>query len=1036
MIDSNEVRQRLELGLDWIVSNQNPNNSFGSLYPILNTALVALELGQYAINLGLSPLDSSYKYYNNLVGALNYLFSKAEYSINGIYYEEDQNINYTTGAVLAAISASQSPNEIITTGQSFIQGLTYKILAQYMANYLSNSQDGSGGWAYNQNTYDDLPNNFVSGYVGLGMLISTSPLYGFDISIPEEVTSNFTNWVDYIQNVNGGSGYSNPDENIDILKTGNLLVEMNFLNFLQDDSRVVSAVSYIANTWYDPACYMCQGWNSNPVANYQSMYALMSGLRGYGYTQINQTVEPFNQIDYMSDIANVLIAQQNTNGSYNSNPYDFSQSDQMLSTIWALLTLQLLPDINNNIVIDLASDQSIVVENDIVTYTLTVSNQGDINAFNSIIRDTTPEALSFIEGSVIIDGIAQPVGVSPIVGIELSTISVGQVRVISYQYRVLPTTQATINNIASITFDYALPYSSKYQTQTNYSNEVSIKYAIPNLIITASVNKNTAVVGEILTYTINATNDGGITLYNGIVANSLDPNLEYINNLKVNGIPTEGNIITGVNIGTLDIGQTTVINFDVKVISIPANGKIGGVITVQYDIENIQPVSLLSTENTNTVSINDTTSVNTSVLNNEANEVKVMASIGGEIAVEVEITIIVKNPEISISKSCGTTSIQVGETATYYIEIVNNGELDSLSTIFKDVFPPQLVVQEIKSNGEIISGDLSKGISLGPLVSGKAFRMSILIKAVEAIDDFENVSITTMEFIPVVGGEISTLILNTPSSNTLTVKGPQLSILQSATPSTVMLCDVIKFDIKIKNTGEMPLYNVILSNILSQDLQYILSSLYINGKKAKRENILRGVSLGIILPNQELTVQFDAKLVNDSSNPIYNYSQAYYSYVVGDEVLQGYSKSNTVQINIFVPGMQIKKTANIKQASTFDSITYTITIINTSNLIAYDVIFRDVLANSLEFIYHTFTIDNIPYNVNECNLNRGFNIGSVLPQQVVEIKFRVRVICNDYNFDYNIIVYNIAQINYMNILENGRKIWLTEKSACSVCIKG
>ncbi|MDO7205500.1 hypothetical protein Q5M85_16655 [Paraclostridium bifermentans] len=65
------------------------------------------------------------------------------------------------------------------------------------------------------------------------------------------------------------------------------------------------------------------------------------------------------------------------------------------------------------------------------------------------------------------------------------------------------------------------------------------------------------------------------------------------------------------------------------------------------------------------------------------------------------------------------TSIQIGETAIYNIEILNSGKLDSLSTLLTTVFPPQLQVTEIKLDGNIISGDLVAGISLGPILSGK-----------------------------------------------------------------------------------------------------------------------------------------------------------------------------------------------------------------------------------------------------------------------------------------------------------------------------
>ncbi|MDO7205496.1 hypothetical protein Q5M85_16635 [Paraclostridium bifermentans] len=124
-----------------------------------------------------------------------------------------------------------------------------------------------------------------------------------------------------------GSGYSNPQEDLDILKTGNLIVEMKFLNRSQANSSVLIATDYIANNWYEPAYFSNPGWNSSPVANYQATYALMSGLTGYEFDTINQSISPFEEIDYASDVTSVLLQQQNPDGSFKSNPNDPEQSD-------------------------------------------------------------------------------------------------------------------------------------------------------------------------------------------------------------------------------------------------------------------------------------------------------------------------------------------------------------------------------------------------------------------------------------------------------------------------------------------------------------------------------------------------------------------------------------------------------------------------------------------------------------------------------------------------------------------------------------
>lgn len=880
MIDQNLVKQKVDLGLGWIVLNQNQDKSFGTSYPILNTALVVLELEQYAISQGIYPLDASYKYYNNLVGALEYLFSNANQNNHGIYYEEDGNINYTTGVVLAAICASQSPDQIINNGPNFIKGMSYKSVAQYIINYLEYSQEFNGGWGYSLNNYDDIANNYVSGYVGLGFLLATNPLYKFNLQVDGNTIDKFSDWVDYIQNNNGGSGYSNPEENLDILKTGNLLLEMNFLNRSQANSSVLLATDYIANNWHEQAYFLNPGWNSSPVANYQATYALMSGLTGYGFDTIKQSINPFEEIDYASDVTSVLLQQQNPDGSFKSNPDDPEQSDQMMSTIWALLTLQAVLTRTYYISVVLSSDNSIVRENDIVTYTVNISNIGNVDILNAVVKDTIPSELSFVGGSVTIDGVNQPEGVSPVSGIEIGSVKIGNTKVVTYKCKVLAKDETEISNIVSVTFDYIPPYGRVITNKIEYSNELSIRATITSLAITAEVNKNTAVVGEILTYTINVTNNGKIFLDNIIVTDPLGPNLQYMNNLKINGIHTVGNIVDGVNIGDLNVGETTVINFDVKIISVPPNGTISTEITATYDY-------------------NKPAIFNTREINNIIKEAKPRISISAYITVEVTIQVIVVNLKVSAVNNVSTALIQIGETAIYNVNILNSGKLDSLSTLFTTVFPPQLQVIEIKLDGNIISGDLVAGISLGPILSGKNKTVSITVKGIASIIDYRNTSIITMEFLPVVGDPVSIVNINAMADKTLSVEDPQLILTQFIFPTSAKLCDQVIFEIKAKNIGSSTLQSVIVSNFLPASLQYVTCSMSINGCIAIDENILCGIYLGTMYPEQEFIIRFKAKLIDDSFDPIYNFSQANFYYISsGNTSVRGYVNSNLAYLFI------------------------------------------------------------------------------------------------------------------------------------------
>ncbi|MBN8207889.1 DUF11 domain-containing protein [Bacillus sp. NTK071] len=74
-------------------------------------------------------------------------------------------------------------------------------------------------------------------------------------------------------------------------------------------------------------------------------------------------------------------------------------------------------------------------QGDVLTYTVTITNDGVVGADNAYFEDQLSAGAEFIENTVTIDGITQP-GLDPVVGFPLDPIPVGESRVITYKVRV------------------------------------------------------------------------------------------------------------------------------------------------------------------------------------------------------------------------------------------------------------------------------------------------------------------------------------------------------------------------------------------------------------------------------------------------------------------------------------------------------------------------------------------------------------------------------------------------------------------------
>lgn len=328
----NSLQDAIVKGVAWLAGVQLPNGAWSSdeTYPIGTSGLALLKLETYALEQGKSPFDPTYLYYLQVQKGLDYIFTNAQVDGNGnIYFEEQNKIAYQTGIVLAAICATAEPNHVVTTGSAAVLGKTYKQVADLMIKYLASAQNSTnGGWGYEPS---DAPDNSVSGYVVLGLDIAKSSKYNFNCVLPASILTGLDKWITYIQNDNGGSGYTDKYSWVNILKTGNLIQEMRLYGDAVSVSRVQNAINYIVNNWYqnngDP------GWRGTPT-EYQATFTVVKGLAGYNLQTIGTP-----PIDWFADMSSAILAEQNPDGSWPRTQWDTS-STGALSTTWALLTLE------------------------------------------------------------------------------------------------------------------------------------------------------------------------------------------------------------------------------------------------------------------------------------------------------------------------------------------------------------------------------------------------------------------------------------------------------------------------------------------------------------------------------------------------------------------------------------------------------------------------------------------------------------------------------------------------------------------------
>jgi len=398
-----EKQLAIDKGLAWLASTQATSGTEGywwydyegTLAATGSAALAFIEEGylpgaDVIIDTGSGPVN-----YGDVVGkATNYIFNRArstdigmqlhghpenyDNSVDnsgdgngqGIYFDPAnfKRDVYTTGIITPVVYAlGEALGEDTAVGRGTVSTMTYKEVMRDVVDWFSYGQDddgtGRGGWRYTDN-YGDSDNSTAQ-WGALPMLYANS----WSLPVPAFVKSELELWTDSIQNPvdagvdwrDGGSGYMNPNQYVNIGKTGGLLLQFAVEGKSLSHPDVQDALYYMRSMegfdhWNQgPVWEQWESgqWDGGNFNNAYAMWAVYKGLATYGGLVWNDNGTPgdtsddfivgntglvptaqggftigqdWNEItsaagDWYSQYCDYLVGIQNANGSWNGWEY-------------------------------------------------------------------------------------------------------------------------------------------------------------------------------------------------------------------------------------------------------------------------------------------------------------------------------------------------------------------------------------------------------------------------------------------------------------------------------------------------------------------------------------------------------------------------------------------------------------------------------------------------------------------------------------------------------------------------------------------
>jgi len=544
--------------------------------------------------------------------------------------------------------------------------------------------------------------------------------------------------------------------------------------------------------------------------------------------------------------------------------------------------------------IDKTPDSQTILTGDDATFTITVTNTGDVTLTDVTVTDT----------------------LAPDCEASFASLGVGAVETYSCT---LTGVTADFTNTASVTGDDPLA------NPITDSDTADVDVIDPAIDIQKTPDDQTVVTGDDAGFTITVTNTGDVTLANVTVTDTLAPDCDagfaslavgavetysctvpgatsdFTNTAAVTGDDPLGNPVTDSDTADVDVINPAI---DIQKTPDSQQARAGDTVTFDITVTNTGDVGLdnvsvtdaqapgcdavlgslaagASTTYSCTVTAGATDFTNTAAVTGDD-------SLGNPVTDSDTADVDVIDPAIEIQKTPDSQQALPGGTVIFDVTVANAGDVELSNVAVTDLMTPTC------------------NRAIGSLVVGETTTYSCSTDAGGL--DWTNIASVTGD--DPIGNAVSDIDVAD-----VDVINPALTIDKTPNGQQALVGDTVTFDVTVTNTGDVDLDNVVVTDAQAPDCDITVGALASGASTAYSCSMVAGAT--------DFTNTAD---------------------VTGDDPLgNAVTDSDTADVDVINPAISIDKTPDTQQALAGNTVTFDITVTNTGDVDLTGVAVADAL---------------------------------------------------------------------------------------------